>query len=404
MHPRSSVYRKHPIVSALDDDFYKHNMMQVMLHQFQAVETVEYAFKMRADIDLRPFRTEIEDELMRLDGLSLTEDQIQWMKQHPWYSKDYIEYMRLWKFNTRYLDICERDNQLSIRAKGPLLMCTKFEIPVLATISEVYNRNVYPHITYEDIRRPLYQKIEWLRKQQQEHDLTGLTFAEFGTRRRFSYETQHTVVDTLRKELPGVFIGTSNMHLAKEFGIRAIGTMAHEIFMLSQQVGIQLRNFQKHTLEAWVREFRGMLGYALTDIIGMDAFIRDFDLYFAKLFDGLRHDSGCPFQFGTKAYNMYMALKVDPRTKSLTYSNSVNFELMVQLFLEFRDKFIVTFGLGKALSNSVDGVPSMDMVFKLIRVNDRPVAKISDDEGKGMCEDPSFVNYLKGEFRAPNAV
>lgn len=395
---RNSLFKEHLNFSALDNDFYKMNMWQCFMHQFPYVEDVEYRFVVRSDVDLRPYRAEIQQELEKLDGLRFTPDQISWLESIPWYTKDFIEWLRMWSYQTRFLHFSEEDGQLSIRAKGPLMHVHNFEMPVLSTVAEVYNRRNYPNKTYEDVRQPLFEKVKWLKEQHEKHDLTGLSIAEFGTRRRFSYEAQLTVIDMLKSMVPQFLTGTSNMHLAKEFDILPIGTMAHEIFMLSQQVGVQLVNSQKHTLEAWVKEFRGQLGYALTDTIGMDAFVRDFDLYFAKLFDGLRHDSGDPIEFGEKAIRMYENLHIDPRTKTIIFSDGLDFKTMVTLFLRFRGRIKTSFGIGTFLSNDVRGVTPLNIVMKLVRVNGKPVAKISDAPGKNLCEDPEFVSYLKKVF------
>ncbi|GAB5381104.1 MAG: nicotinate phosphoribosyltransferase [Aliiglaciecola sp.] len=396
---RNTLFKENLNFSALDNDFYKMNMWQCFMHQYPYVEEVEYKFVLRSETDLRPLIGEIRDELDNLDGLKFTEDQVNWLQKTPWYTKDFVEWARMWSFQKRFLFIGEENNQLTITARGPLMHVHNFEMPVLSTVSEVYNRTHYSDKTYEDVRRPLFHKIEWLKAQHEKHDLTGLSIADFGTRRRFSYESQLTVVSMLKDMLPEFFIGTSNMHIAKELGVNPIGTMAHEIFMLSQQVGVQLANSQKHTLECWVKEFRGRLGYALTDVIGMDAFIRDFDLYFAKLFDGLRHDSGCPFVFGEKAIKMYQDLGIDPLTKTLIFSDGVDFETMVEVFLRFRGKIKTSFGIGTFLSNDVEGAEPLNMVMKLVRVNGRPVAKISDSKGKNLCEDENFVNYLKDVYK-----
>ncbi|MDO6693791.1 nicotinate phosphoribosyltransferase [Aliiglaciecola sp. 3_MG-2023] len=395
---RNSIFRKNLNFSTLDNDYYKMNMWQCFMHQYPYIEEAEYRFFMRSDVDLRPYKAEIQQELHKLDGLKFTDDQIRWLEKTPWYTKDFIEWARMWSFQSRFLYVTEVNDQLAISARGPLMHIHNFEMPVLSTVAEVYNRRNYPNKSYQDVRKPLFKKIDWLKTQHQKHDLTGLTLADFGTRRRFSYETQLTVVDMLNKQLPEFFLGTSNMHIAKELGVTPIGTMAHEIFMLSQQVGVQLAHSQKHTLECWVKEFRGQLGYALTDVIGMDAFVRDFDLYFAKLFEGLRQDSGCPFEFGEKAIKMYRDLKLDPTTKTVIFSDALNFEKMVELFLHFRGRIRTSFGIGTFLSNDVEGVEPLNMVMKLVKVNGKPVAKISDTAGKNLCDDENFVRYLKDVY------
>ncbi|CAG9296103.1 nicotinate phosphoribosyltransferase [Celerinatantimonas diazotrophica] len=399
MSSPTQLFRDHLNFSALDNDFYKMNMWQCFMHQYPYVEDAEYKLVVRSDVDLRPYREEIEQELENLNGLQFTDAEIQWLSNVPWYTKDFIEWVRMWSYQTRFLTIGEEDGQLSIRARGPLMHINHFEMPVLSTISEVYHRNNHPEKTIDDVDSTLLAKTDWLKSQIDQHKMKNLTFADFGTRRRFSATTQQHMINQFKKLLPGIFTGTSNMYYAKEMGLTPIGTMAHEIFMLSQQIGVQLANSQKHTLECWVKEFRGRLGCALTDVIGMDAFVRDFDLYFAKLFDGLRHDSGDPKMFGDKAIKMYEALNIDPMTKTLVFSDGLNFQQMVSIYRYFEGRIKVSFGIGTYLSCDLADVKPLNIVMKLVHVNGRPVAKISDAPGKNLCEDEQFVDYLKKVYR-----
>lgn len=391
----TELFRRPQDFAALDNDFYKMNMWQCFMHQYPYVEDAEYKLVVRNDVDLRPYRKEIEAELQKLDGLRFTEEEIKWLQTIPWYTKDFIEWVRMWSYQTRFLEVGEEDNQLSIRARGPLMHINNFEMPVLSTISEVYNRHNYPEKTFADVEERVNEKVHWLKDQIKQEGAYHLTFADFGTRRRFSLPAQERMVEMMKEQLPNVFTGTSNMHLARKLGLTPIGTMAHEIFMLSQQVGVQLRYSQKHTLECWVKEFRGRLGCALTDVIGMDAFVRDFDLYFAKLFDGIRHDSGDPFVFGEKAIKMYESLNIDPMTKTIVFSDGLNFEQMMDIYRYFRGRIRISFGIGTYLSNDLKNVERLNIVMKLVHVNGRPVAKISDAPGKTLCEDEQFVEYLK---------
>ncbi|MFM2485035.1 nicotinate phosphoribosyltransferase [Celerinatantimonas yamalensis] len=393
------LFREHLNFSALDNDFYKMNMWQCFMHQYPYVEDAEYKLVVRSDVDLRPYRDEIEQELENLNGLKFTDDEIEWLAKVPWYTKDFIEWVRMWSYQTRFLKISEENGQLSVRTRGPLMHINHFEMPVLSTISEVYNRNNHGNKTIADVDQKITTKVNWLKEQIERYQMKNLMFADFGTRRRFSSATQYRMVSQFKELLPGVFSGTSNMYMAKAMGLTPIGTMAHEIFMLSQQVGIQLANSQKHTLECWVKEFRGRLGCALTDVIGMDAFIRDFDLYFAKLFDGLRHDSGDPRIFGDKAIKMYENLNIDPMTKTLVFSDGLNFEQMVSIYRYFEGRIKISFGIGTYLSCDLDDVSPLNIVMKLVHVNGRPVAKISDAPGKNLCEDEQFVDYLKKVYR-----
>jgi nicotinate phosphoribosyltransferase len=207
-------------------------------------------------------------------------------------------------------------------------------------------------------------------------------------------------VETLAKELPAQFKGTSNVYLARELGITPVGTMAHEYMQAFQGFGIRLRDFQKASLEAWVQEFRGDLGTALTDVIGIDAFLEDFDLYFAKLFDGLRHDSGDPYEWGEKVIEHYKKLRIDPHTKRLVFSDGLDLPSALAIYRHFKGRIQVSFGIGTNLTNDTP-IPSLNIVMKMTRCNGQPVAKISDSPGKITGVDETFMAYLRQVFNKP---
>ena len=225
-------------------------------------------------------------------------------------------------------------------------------------------------------------------------------YADFGTRRRRTYEWQDKVVSYLKETHPDNFVGTSNMHLARKHGIKSIGTQAHEWYQLHQQLDYRLINFQKAALENWVKVYRGDLGIALADIINTDAFLRDFDdTYFCKLFDGVREDSELdPIQFGHRIANFYISKGINPRSKTIVFSNSLTFEKAFKIWQELHNIIGVSFGIGTHLTNNWD-VPALNIVIKMVMCNGQPVAKISNSPGKGMCEDDQFVSYLKNVFQ-----
>lgn len=189
--------------------------------------------------------------------------------------------------------------------------------------------------------------------------------------------------------------------LPKKLGITPIGTMAHEFLQAFQALDVRLRDSQKAALETWVREYRGDLGVALTDVVGMDAFLRDFDLYFAKLFDGLRHDSGDPYAWGDKAIAHYQTLKIDPKTKSLTFSDGLTIKKAWDLHQYFKTRIKTNFGIGTNLTNDM-GLTQLNIVLKLVQCNGQPVAKLSDSPGKVMIENNTYLAYLKQVFDIKN--
>lgn len=393
----STIFSQHIIRGILDTDFYKLSMMQAILHNYPNAE-VEWEFRCRDQEDFTAYIPEIKRQIEELADLQLTEDEQNYLSHIKFLTPDYIRFLRLFRFNPRYVTVSVENGQLSIILKGPWLHIVLFEIALLAIISEVRNKARYPNVELKQVNDRLYDKLDNLTKMASDDELKEFKLADYGTRRRFSYEAQHSVVEILTKEFPGNFVGTSNVHLAQKFNIRPLGTMAHEWIMAHQQLGFRLKDCQIAALDCWVREYRGLLGIALTDCITMDAFLKDFDLYFAKLFDGLRHDSGDPIIWAEKAIAHYKSLGIDPRTKTLVFSDGLNFPKALSIFRQLRDRINVSFGIGTNLTCDIEGVSPTNMVIKMVSCNGQPVAKISDSPGKTQCRDASFVSYLKHVF------
>uniref|UniRef100_UPI000F087811 nicotinate phosphoribosyltransferase n=1 Tax=Pseudomonas viridiflava TaxID=33069 RepID=UPI000F087811 len=207
-------------------------------------------------------------------------------------------------------------------------------------------------------------------------------------------------VRTMMRDFPGEFVGTSNIQLAREFNIRAVGTQAHEWFQAHQQLGPRLVDSQKAALDGWIKEYRGDPGLTLADCINQDAFLRDFDSYYAKLFDGCRHDSGDPLVWGDRMIAHYESLRIDPQTKTLIFSDGLNLgDKALRILRHFRGRINVSFGIGTDLTNGVEGVKPLSIVMKMVNCQGQPVAKISDAPGKSQCESPEFLSYLKQVFQ-----
>ncbi|SDL45720.1 nicotinate phosphoribosyltransferase [Pseudomonas indica] len=393
-----SVFADRIVQNLLDTDFYKLTMMQAVLHNYPNAE-VEWEFRCRNREDLRPYLAEIRYQLERLAELEITADQLAFLERIPFMKPDFIRFLRLFRFDLRYVQTGIEDDQLFIRLRGPWLHVILFEVPVLAIVSEVRNRYRYRDVLIEQVRERLYEKLDWLRREASAEELAEFQLADFGTRRRFSYRVQEEVVHILKRDFPGRFVGTSNVHLAREFDLKPIGTMAHEWLMAHQQLGPRLIDSQSAALDCWVREYRGLLGIALTDCITMDAFLRDFDLYFAKLFDGLRHDSGDPLAWAEKAIAHYHKLGVDPQTKTLVFSDALDLPKALAIFRALRGRIQVSFGIGSNLTCDIPGVEPMNIVLKMTACNGQPVAKISDAPGKTQCRDENFVAYLRHVFQ-----
>jgi len=397
---------RHLITSLLDTDLYKFTMLQVVLHQFPQAWG-EYEFKCRNTpvYPLGELKSELDEQLDLLCQLRFSQEELAYLRTLRYIKSDFVDYLELFHLQRRFITVAvAADGGLDIRVKGPLVQAMFFEIFVLAIVNELhFQRLSTPEVLQEGERR-LTAKIARLLKfeaeQAPQHN-GPLLLADFGTRRRFSRHWHHHLVAQLHASVPDIFRGTSNVYLAWKLGVTPIGTMAHEFMQAYQGLGVRLRDFQKASLEAWVQEYRGDLGIALTDVVGMDAFLRDFDLYFAKLFDGLRHDSGDPFEWGEKAIRHYKKLRIDPTNKMLTFSDGLNIDKAIELYHHFDGRIQTSFGIGTNLSNDM-GLEPLQIVMKLVSCNGQPVAKLSDSPGKAMCSDETFLAYLRQVFEVPS--
>ena len=394
----------HPalITTPTDTDAYKFSMAQFALHQAPTA-MVEYKFVNRSPVDLRPLREEIREQIDALADLAFTDAEIAHLASHPWFKPDFLMFLRMFRFDPRSVEITERDGALDIRVEGPWLHRIFFEIHVLAIVTELHFRRT---VAVEDREAAYAAGLERLRGELElvkafarKHGAEKpFRLIEMGTRRRVSRDYQGRVLDLLQAEIPEQLFGTSNVSFAREKGLRDIGTMAHEFLQVHQQIGPRLENSQKAALEGWVQEYRGHLGIALTDVITHDAFLRDFDLYHAKLFDGVRHDSGDPFVFGEKTIRKFESLGIDPLTKAAVFSDSLNLRKALLLCEAFEGRIKTSFGIGTTLTASIPGYKALNVVMKPLRVNGRPVAKISDAPGKSICDDAPFLAYLRNVF------
>ena len=389
------------IESLLDTDLYKFTMMQAVLHQFPGAQ-VEYKFKCRnAGLQLTPYVDEIREEIRHLCSLSMREDELDYMRSLRFIKSDFVDFLGLFRLNEKYITVTPQDNgEIDIRVRGPWLHTILFEIPVLAIVSEVYFRNTQPGLDHAEGRRRLADKLALLRSPA----LADLRVADYGTRRRFSRDWQREVLQTMRDTLGTAanshFTGTSNVLFAKELGLKPMGTMAHEYLQACQALGPRLRDSQVFAFEKWAQEYRGDLGIALSDVYGMNAFLRDFDMYFCKLFDGARHDSGDPFQWGERMIAHYAANRVDPRTKTIIFSDGLTIPRCIELYERFRGRIQIAFGVGTNLTNDLGPAP-LQIVLKMVQCNGQPVAKISDTPGKTMVEDEGYLSYLRQVFDLP---
>ncbi|MDR0717332.1 MAG: nicotinate phosphoribosyltransferase [Azoarcus sp.] len=393
-----------PVVqSLLETDLYKFTMWQALLHSHPGIQA-EYIFVCRnaPAFPLAELKKEVETELDRLCDLTFSLAELDYLRSLRFIKSDFVDFLSVFRFQRRFITVKTAGETLEISAKGPIVHVMGFEIFVLYIVNELYFRRLGDvETTLAEARRRLETKIALIAAANDLHGPTpfsGFVFSDFGLRRRYSGPWHEEALTTLLTKLPNNFSGTSSVHLARKLGLTPIGTMAHEYLQAYQAVGVRLRDFQKAALEGWVQEYRGDLGIALTDVVGMDAFLRDFDLYFAKLFDGLRHDSGDPVQWGEKAIAHYQELRIDPRTKQIIFSDGLDFHKAIALYRHFKGRIRTAYGIGTNLTNDTPK-KALNIVMKLIACNGQPVAKLSDSPGKTLCDDETFLSYLRQVFQ-----
>jgi nicotinate phosphoribosyltransferase len=388
--------------SLLETDLYKFTMWQALLHTHPNTQT-EYEFMCRNTpaYPLAELAGEVNQQLDHLCSLSFAEDELEYLRTLRYIKSDFVDFLAVFRFQRKFITVDTDGDRLVIRAVGPQVHVMGFEIYVLYIVNELYFRRFDLAAALAEGRRRLGEKITRLKAFSAEPPRRNpFVITDFGVRRRFSGEWHDEVVYRLANEAPEYFKGTSNVYLAKRYNLIPVGTMAHEYMQSFQAFGVRLRDFQKAALEDWVQEYRGDLGTALTDVVGMDAFLADFDLYFAKLFDGLRHDSGDPVEWGEKAIAHYGALRIDANTKRLVFSDALNLDKAFALHRHFSDRIMTGFGIGTNLTNDM-GVEPLNIVMKLMAANGQAVAKLSDSPGKTMCKDETFLAYLRQVFHHP---
>ena len=392
------------ITSLLENDLYKFSMTQCIFHQFNSYKTT-WAFKCRnKDVFFtHEMVEEIKEQIKHYCTLRFTEDELQYLDAIPWIKGTYVEYMRFWHPRYEDFEITSDDEcGLSIMTRGGWLQTSFYEVPTLAIVNEVYFRMSYD---YDELlasfEKKLDEKIQWL--------IDGKyhigNFSEFGLRRRLSAEAQDMAVRKL-VEANAKFhkegnkysnlVGTSNVYLARKHNIKYCGTMAHELIMIIGQSDPRhnpsYSNY--YTMRAWVKEYGVQNGIMLTDTITTDCFLRDFSKEYMVLFSGCRHDSGSPYDWADKIIEHYKKHGIDPMTKTLLFSDSLDFTKANDIFETYRNQATIAFGIGTNISNDTDVAKPLNIVMKPIMANSTAIAKVSDTPGKGMCQDQAYIDYL----------
>lgn len=410
------------LTSLLETDFYKFSMWQLFWRRHRELEAC-YRFVCRSTpaFPLAELLPALNEQLDALCSLRLHADELAWLGAHPALRPDFVAWLSRFRFERRHIRAWAEGGQLRIEASGPQPLVMAFEIFVLALVSELYSRRLcerspgLAQAVQAEGRRRLAAKVARLQARLARTDAAtagnappaapqgtapagGFSLIDFGLRRRFSGPWHREVVRTLRDGLPGVFTGTSSVRLAQELGLPAVGTMAHEYLQTYQALPGALRDFQRHALRDWWQEFGPTLAVALTDVIGMDAFLADFGPALAQRYAGLRHDSGDPMLWADKALAHYARLGIDARSKRLVFSDGLDLDTALDLHQRLAGRAQLAFGIGTHLTHDMGMVTPLNIVMKLVRVNGQAVAKLSDAPGKTLCDDPAFLARLRHSF------
>jgi nicotinate phosphoribosyltransferase len=392
--------------SHLDNDVYKISMGSFFWHYYKGTQT-EYAYKCRdPKINLQCIYDDLMEYLPEISKVRLQKDEQKWLFENTKVTQDYlVNFLKNFSFDPKQVSIKKiSDNPgLEIRISGPIEEASLWEMPLMSMISELFFRRHYRDnygLVVEAAKRDLIEKIKIL-SSKVKYDSKNIDlkffFSEFGTRRRFSFDFQDFAVGMLKSEVPQCLVGTSNMFFAKKHGIKAVGTQAHECFMFMQSI-VHPEDSQRKFLRGWIDFYRGWLGICLTDTLGPKKWDRDFTKDLMIDYTGQRHDSGNPVTWAEERIAAYKREGIDPKEKTLLFSDNLTFDKALDLTLRFGNKINVSHGIGTFITNNIPSMPehkALNQVIKIVWANGRPVAKLSDDPMKAQCEDPIFLNYIK---------
>lgn len=382
--------------SILDNDFYKITMQNAVVKLFPG-SVVKYEFINRGKHQFpEGFDVALREAVNKMAELKLTKDEKKYMARTcPYIDLPYLDFLEGYHYDPSEVKIHQEGTELSVVVEGLWYRTILWEVPLLALISELhYEMNHMERDSNEVVMSKTIEKADALAK-------LGVNFAEFGTRRRHSNKVQNLVMEALTQKNESTFIGSSNVHFAMKYGVKPIGTHAHEWFMFhAAEYGFKMAN--ELALEHWVDVYRGDLGVALSDTYTTDVFFQQFDKKFAKLFDGVRHDSGDPLEFADKTIAHYQNNGINPLFKYIIFSDGLNLEKVEEITNYCSGKIGISFGIGTNLTNDV-GLKPMNIVMKLIGVQAPngewiPTVKLSDEHGK-YTGDPKMIELAKEFLR-----
>lgn len=386
------------IRSMIENDLYKFSMSYYYQRTTpEAIGTFSFT-----DRDEKKYTQEYVEQLKKefenLTVLQLTDDEFNWCLKNIYFiPRCYFEWLRGFRFDPSIIKIwLDEESHLHIEATDLIYKVTLYEIPILSTVSELYYR--FKNIDFSDwdyIDKQLEKKIRISNE-------NSIKFANFGMRRRYSHEVEDHVTEFLAKNAT-FFIGSSTVYFAKKYqsirkDLKPIGTMAHELMMATGAfMGPKEANY--YVMRRWSEIYGGAMGVMLPDCFTTEVFLRNFSLDMAKLYDGVRHDSGDPFVFGDRIIAKYESYNIDPRTKSIVFSDALDFDRALAIQKYFEKRIKVSFGIGTNLTNDVENANPLNIVMKLksFQVNSRqPVyrcVKLSDVSGKELGDPDEISSY-----------
>ncbi|WP_447640308.1 MULTISPECIES: nicotinate phosphoribosyltransferase [Chitinophagaceae] len=386
-------------VSILDNDFYKFTMQCAVMKLFPDVKA-QYHFINRGKHAFPDgFGDELRKHVNNMAHLQLTkQEKIFFAQKCPYLNPAYMDFLEGYHYDPSEVGITQNGTELDVKVEGYWYRAILWEIPLLSLISELYYKfNNLQRISDEEIKDRTRRKMDL-------YEQLGATVAEFGTRRRHSYHVHRTVMQALMEYYDDRgFVGTSNVHLAMLHNTRIIGTHAHEWFMFhGARYGYKIAN--AFSLKSWVDVYHGDLGIALTDTYTTDVFFSQFNKQYAKLFDGVRHDSGDPVEFAQKTINHYHSMNINPHYKTIIFSDGLNPEKVQTIVEACKDRIGISFGIGTNLTNDV-GLQPMNIVMKMTAVSLpdmswTPTVKLSDEHGK-YTGDPRTIELAKEVLNIP---
>ena len=385
------------IHSILENDLYKFSMSYYyQVHYPNAWGTFTFHDRNNTKYT-NEFVEDLRKEFSNLASLSLLDSEFEWASSTINYIPRYFwEWLCHFRFEAdKIVTWLDEEQHLHIEVSDLMYKVTFYEIPILAIVSELYHRH---HDNVFQTREELLDvMVDNLKNKADIAACHNLFFADFGMRRRFNTISEEIVIEYMKEHCP-TFTGTSTVYLAMKYHLKPIGTMAHECFMFQAAIHSP-KEANYEVMEQWVKVYDGNLGTVLTDTYTVDVFLRNFSMKLAKLYDGVRHDSGDPKEFGDKIIDKYKSYGIDPKSKTIVFSDGLNFQTAAEIKEYFAGRIKVTFGIGTNLTCDLPGIKPMNIVMKLkeCRINERqPIygcVKLSDVPGKAIGEPKDIENY-----------